>query len=320
MSDDPSPAPERAPEAPEDVRDLATRRAAARAARDFATADALRAEIADAGWAVVDEPAGGWHLEPAAPEGSASAPVRLSADSVSSLLEQPTTFDVSLHWLVEGWPEDVDRAIASFRAHDSGLDVQYVVVDLTGQDADRWGEDVEVVSLEEDTGWAEARNAGLGRSLGRVVAVLDGSVEATGPVLPPLRSALEDVSVGVCGPFGVITHDLREFEEAPGPDVDAIEGYLAAFRRETLVAAGGFDRRFRWYRTADIDWSFRVKDLGFRAVVVDLPVTRHEHRAWNAATEDQRARLSKRNYYRFLEHYRDRWDLVVDPRPPAGSG
>jgi cysteinyl-tRNA synthetase len=311
MSDDRSPAPQRAPAAPEDVRALATRRAEARAARDFATADALRREIADAGWTVVDEPAGGWHLEPVALEEPSTAPVRLSADSVSSLLEQPTTFDVSLHWLVEGWPEDVDRAITSFRAHESGLDVQYVVVDLTGQDPGRWGDDVEVVSLEEDTGWAD------GRSLGKVVAVLDGSVEATGPVLPPLRSALDDVSVGVCGPFGVVTHDLREFEEAPGPDVDAIEGYLAAFRRETLVAAGGFDRRFRWYRTADIDWSFRVKDLGFRAVVVDLPVTRHEHRAWNAAGEDERARLSKRNYYRFLEHYRDRWDLVLDPRPPS---
>ena len=37
-----------------------------------------------------------------------------------------------------------------------------------------------------------------------------------------------------------------------------------AFRREVLTDVGGFDEKFRWYRTADIDWSFRVKDAGPR--------------------------------------------------------
>ena len=45
-----------------------------------------------------------------------------------------------------------------------------------------------------------------------------------------------------------------------------------ALRRETLLAAGLFDEKFRWYRTADIEYSFRVKDLDRRATVVDVPV------------------------------------------------
>ena len=53
-----------------------------------------------------------------------------------------------------------------------------------------------------------------------------------------------------------------------------------AFRREVLTSVGGFDEKFRWYRTADIDWSFRVKDAGLGCSVVPLPVTKHEHRAW----------------------------------------
>jgi hypothetical protein len=29
-----------------------------------------------------------------------------------------------------------------------------------------------------------------------------------------------------------------------------------------------------------------------------------------------RAKWSKRNFYRFLDLWRDRWDLVLDPHPP----
>jgi len=51
------------PEAPRDVLELAERRQAARAERDFAAADRLRDELAAAGWEVRDEP-GGFRLVP----------------------------------------------------------------------------------------------------------------------------------------------------------------------------------------------------------------------------------------------------------------
>ena len=134
-------------------------------------------------------------------------------------------------------------------------------------------------------------------------------------MLSPLETALKDPAAAWCGPFGIVTSDLREFDEAPEPGpCDAVEGYLMAFRREVLTEVGGFDEKFRWYRTADIDWSFRVKDAGLGCAWSPLPVTKHEHRAWAAATEAQRASWSKRNFYRFLDRYRDRWDLVLSRR------
>jgi cysteinyl-tRNA synthetase len=51
--------------APEDVVDLAERRQAARAARDFEEADRLRTAIEEAGWEARDEP-GGYRLVPRA--------------------------------------------------------------------------------------------------------------------------------------------------------------------------------------------------------------------------------------------------------------
>jgi hypothetical protein len=50
-----------------------------------------------------------------------------------------------------------------------------------------------------------------------------------------------------------------------------------------------------------------------RALRVDVPVTKHEHRMYHATPEAERDRLSKRNFYRFLERFRDRYDLLVEP-------
>ena len=55
-------------EPPAEAQNLAERRAAARADKDFATADRLRDRLAELGWRVTDSP-GGWALEPVAPAG-----------------------------------------------------------------------------------------------------------------------------------------------------------------------------------------------------------------------------------------------------------
>jgi hypothetical protein len=303
------------PEAPAAVARLAEERAAARATRDFGAADQLRDRIAEAGWTVVDEP-DGYRLEPVESEGM-EPPARRRASEVGSILEGDPDMDATVHWVCEGWHEDIERAIAAFRANEGGRSVQYVVADVTDRDPASWGDGVDVVWLEGGTGWGAARNAGLKRTRGRTVLVVDGSVEPAGDVFGPLESALDDPAVGVCGPFGIVTHDLRQFDEARTGDVDAIEGYLMALRRETLLAAGLFDEKFRWYRTADIEFSFRVKDLGRRAAVVDVPVAKHEHRMWFETPPEQRAKWSKKNFYRFLDRFRDRWDLLVDPLPEA---
>jgi len=300
-------------EAPQDVVRLAEERAAARASKDFGAADTLRDRIAGAGWTVVDEP-GGYRLERVEVE-ETEQPVRRRAADVPSILEDEPDLDASVHWVCEGWSEDIERAIAAFRAHEGGRSVQYVVADVTDREPSAWGEGVEVVWLERGTGWGAARNAGIKRNRGRTVLMADGSVEPIGDVFGPIEEALEDPAVGVCGPFGIVTHDLRQFDEASTGDVDAIEGYLMALRRETLLEAGLFDEKFRWYRTADIEYSFRVKDLDRRATVVDVPVEKHQHRMWFETAPEDRARWSKRNFYRFLDRFRDRWDLLVDPLP-----
>ena len=141
-------------EAPGEVVSLAEQRARARVSKDFAAADDIRDRIAELGWNVVDEPGGGWRLEPASPATPAApeeGTARTRARDVDPVLDRAPAFDATLHWIVEGWPEDVERGIGSFRAHAAGRSLQFVVTDVAGEDSTRWGDDVEVLSLEEGT-------------------------------------------------------------------------------------------------------------------------------------------------------------------------
>jgi cysteinyl-tRNA synthetase len=299
---------------PDEVRRMVAERESARRAKDYASADAIRGRIREAGFDVTDTPD---RTEIAAIRTEVH---RSKPSEVVNLLDQPSSFEATVQWIAEGWPEDVVRGIASFDLHHPNATLQHVVVDLTGADTSVWPHHVDLVSLKAGVGWAAGRNAGLARSLGRTVLIVDGSVEATGDVLTPIEGTLRGGDVGLTGPFGIVTDDLREFRESPGPDVDAIEAYLMALPRDLLREGLRFDEGFRFYRTADIELSFRVKDRGLRTVVTPVPVTRHEHRMWASTPQDRRAALSKRNYYRFLDAWRGRFDLTVAGVPPSTEG
>jgi hypothetical protein len=42
---------------------------------------------------------------------------------------------------------------------------------------------------------------------------------------------------------------------------------------------------------------------------VELPAERHEHRGWTSLPDDERDRLSKRNFYRIIDRFGARRDL-----------
>ncbi|HEV8572547.1 MAG TPA: hypothetical protein VGR49_05810 [Actinomycetota bacterium] len=298
---------------PTEARRLAQERAERRRARDFSTADELRERIRALGFEVTDRPDGSFDLSPEPALGTAGHR-RVQYQQVPSVLESEPTFDVTVQWLSESWPEDVLRGIASFRGFEGGRSVHHVVVETWPEPPGTWPDGVEAIRLAADPGFGAARSAGLRRSVGRMVLVADGSVEAVGDPYGPLEDALSDPSVGIAGPYGLVTHDLRLFKEAEGPEVDAVEGYLMAFRRELLAQGVSLDERYRFYRAADIDLCFQAKALGLRVVRVDVPILRHEHRRWAATSEEERRRLSKRNFYRFLDRFRGRTDLLVTRR------
>src|SRR6266511_3548754 len=165
---------------------------------------------------------------------------------------------------------------------------------------------LQVLFTDHNMGFAAGRNATMRASRGRVVVLLDTSIELCGDIWAPLERALADEQIGVVGPYGLVTDDLKEFSEHTGPDVDAIEGYMMAFRRALLPEIGWFEEKFRFYRLLDGYESFMFKTSGYRVVAVPevaALIEKHPHREWYSLTEDERATKSKKNF----DIYKRRW-------------
>jgi len=287
------------PGVPEDVERLLAERQRARGEKDFARSDAIRDKIYALGYDIRDSASGATLEKRAAYE-------TVDPARVESVLDHATVFDASIHLLYEGFKGDVERFLAGLTAHPCARSYEVVVVDNASPDGE-WLESlandrVRVMHLDREVGYAQARNAGLKTSRGRVVILVDLSVEPTGDIVTPLVDVLSDPEVGVAGPWGLATEDLHEFTPAIGDDVVAIEGYLLATRRE-LLAKELIREKFRWYRHADIDLSYQLRALGPKACVVDVPAVKHLHRGWDALSEDERAKRSKKNWNLFF----DRW-------------
>jgi hypothetical protein len=174
----------------------------------------------------------------------------------------------------------------------------------------------EVIWTSERLGHAAARNVGLRRAAGAIVVLADTSIEPVGDPLTPLETALADQGVAVVGAFGLVSADLRRFEDAPGPDVDTIDLSWLAFRRDDHTVLGPLDEKFAVDRHLGAWWSLVLRagadDEGPPRVArrLDLPLTRHAARGWMKLPADQRDRLAKRNFYRVLDRFRNRPDLL----------
>jgi hypothetical protein len=326
------------PRIPDDVLTAAHERATAREARDWVEADRLREQIEAAGWRIADSGTD-FALTPMAPPDVAEGDrIRYgSSRSVPSRLDEPATGLATVVVVATDWPEDLARTIAGLRL-DSPEGTSVVIVadspspeqaealeaealataalDPLGSDGAR-ALPVETIWTSERLGHAAAANIGLRRASGPIAILLDTSVEPTGDIVTPLVRALDDPGVAVAGGWGIVSADLRKFEDAPSGDVEAIEGYLQAFRRDDFAERGPLDERFRFYRNLDIWWSLVLRDEGEgspprRATSLDgLPVVRHAHRGYTSLPDDERDRQSKRNFYRIIDRFGSRLDLLV---------
>ena len=294
-----------------DLTRLLADRQAARERRDFARADAIRDELRRAGWLVRDTPDGP-ELDPAPPYET------VDPAALQPRWEAPDSFDVSVVVHVAGWPEDVARATRALAAHHRHLGYEVLLVadgagEATGRALeDLAGEDphLRVLHLDPAAGFGAAMNLGMGQALGRVLVWLDPHVEATGDLLSPLLAALDRPGAGLAGGWGVTTTTMLEFEADDGPEVDAVEGYLLAVPR-ALAARVRVDPKDRYYRNADLDYSFTVRALGYGATRVEVPATRHRHRGFHETDPEERDRASRKNYDRFLGRWKGRTDLLT---------
>jgi cysteinyl-tRNA synthetase len=298
---------------------LVRERDALRHAERYAEADRLRARIAAAGYSVRDTPSGAY-VERLAPA-QEFPPISRAAD-VPDLRAQPDLYEFSVNLLAHDSRADLERCVRSVLRHSAGHSLELLIVDNGSTDDtiayleelarsglhDEHGAPfpLQVLFADHNMGFAAGRNATMRASRGRYLVLLDTSIELCDDIWSPLAQALADDNIGVAGPYGLTSENLQDFEESAGPEVDAVEGYLMAFRRALLEETGMFEEKFRFYRLLDIYQSFMFKAAGYRVVAlpeVAARIEKHPHREWYSLTEAERADKSKKNY----DIFKRRW-------------
>ena len=303
---------------PDEILALSHERDMLRRKGQYDRADHLKRQIEEAGYAIKDNPHGA-HLV-ILPGVNVDGTEYRTARSIPSLLDEPDTCLFSVNILARNSSEQTQRCIESILRYAGANDIEIILVDNASDDGlSIWADALHyserrlhVLRLTRLTGEAEARNIGLKQSRGRYILLIDNAIELTGDIFTPLQKTLEDSTVGVTGWHGLRTDDLRHFEESSLPEIDVIDARCMAFRRTLLKKAGLFDERYRFPSYMDVDFNFAVRDSGASVVITpDLPVT-YVPAVQNVQLSDaERTRLTKRNFYRFLEKWGDRDDLLM---------
>lgn len=290
---------------------------------EFQKADSLRSQISENGYLVQDG-----HREPSIRKKDKSElreemwNTISSSVEVVSRLDQPNEYEFTIGIVANGFPEDVERCIQSIENHSAAESIEVLLLDngndeLVGRtlhDLSSPDNRISVIHADHPLGDGAAKNALMKLAQGRMFVLIDPSVEAKSSFLPKLGQMLEDRSVGVAGFAGLRTENMLHFHDGEGEsgDMDAMQGYCVAIRREDISSVGLMRESFRFYRNLDIDFSFQFKEKGFRIVAdSDLPLVLHEHRGWSILSDQERDELSRKNYGRFLKKWRERTDLLV---------
>ena len=292
--------------APQEVQAIADARAAARAAKDFAAGDRLRDELAELGWAVRDT-AEGQQLSPRPPY-----------DVLPTVRELPPDSGLrrcTVALLVEGWPDDVRTCVEALLQH-APDDVVIVLLENGPTDAGGVVHElaahprVQELHVDRAAGWSEARQALLTRDVAEVHVLMDPSTVLEGDGIGPLLAVLADPAVAGAGWRGVDVEDgWLGFADAGPGEVEALLGYLFAVRRSAVLAVP-LPPKARFYRNADMEWSYLLREAGAgRLVAVDLPVRQDRHRGYHDSEAVYRDSQSKKTYDRFLARFRGREDL-----------
>jgi len=294
-------------------RDLLRRRG------QYERADRLKREIEEAGYAIRDNPRGA-HLV-TLPSIETDGELYRTVREFPSQLDEADLCTFSVNILAQNNYEQTRRCVESVLRFAGDTSLEIILVDNASQDGiDLWAEvfkrdepRLHVLRASRVMGVAEARNIGLKRSRGRYILVLESNVELTGDIFTPLEKTFKDHKVGLTGLRGLCTDDLRHFKESEQIEVEVVDGFCMAFRRTLLKQAGLFDERYRFPQYMDVDFSFAIRETGAHAVRTPyLPIMRHGGQLNSGMSDAECTRLTKRNFYRYLQKWGDRDDLLLE--------
>lgn len=123
------------------------------------------------------------------------------------------------------------------------------------------------------------RNIGIKRSTGDIVVIQNPEVRFTKPtdlanIVGPTE---ENPMVSTCAPCEALNWDGGFKAWYCNPDIAGnINHFCQAFRRDQLIALGGFDEEFRGYGYEDADFCYRFNRTGVRSIFAKDVIVQHQ--------------------------------------------
>jgi len=300
---------------PEIVIELAHARISARAAKDWALADQLRSQIADAGYDLKDV-AGGFELI-----SRQAFPVISRIGDMRKFTEKE--FDISVGIYVDGFIGDAAESIKAIREH-SGESTAIVVIISGAVSADELqliksiiDQRTFLVQVTEGVGFGEATNAILKFAPSPYVILMDPSTRILGDALTPVLRELQSgawSAVGWRGGLVDVDDEWRSVNDKGPGAVDVLFGYFLAVNRSDAIECGGFNNRAVYYRNADIEFSLRLRQAQGNLLQMELPLEQARHHGYYDTDPDYRDEQSRKNYERILERFRGKNEILVPRR------
>ncbi len=292
--------------APDEIWKLGQERQAARAAKNFALADRLRDEIADAGWDVIDI-ANTFELH--------KRIKYILAPTIRSMKPVLEDCEVAVAIIVSGFQDDAIACINSIRAF-SDVPIVILCLDEVGPLEEYIDEKTVIVKVVEDCGWGQAANALLQNVQATYLVIMDPSTRFMGDAISPAVSELREntyAAVGWRGGLINVEDEWRSVEDKGVGEVDVLFSYFLALDRSAAREVGGFNSRAIYYRNADIEFSLKLRHANGRLLQMDLPLSQDRHHGYHDVDETYREIQSKKNYDRILERFRGK-NAILSPR------
>ena len=158
-----------------------------------------------------------------------------------------------------------------------------------------------IVLRQTNRGAAAARNLGLAAARGSVLLFTDSDCAPAADWIQEMIAPLSDVQLaGTKGVYRTRQKSLTarfvqiEYEErydhtARHTYLDLVDTYAACYRRDALLASGGFDPRFRYLE--DQELSFRMAEAGYKMAFCPRAAVYHRHpESWRAYAQ-KKARI-----------------------------
>jgi len=163
-------------------------------------------------------------------------------------------------------------------------------------------------------------NMGAEMAQGEYLCFVNDDVEIKKGAIEKLVESMTDLQVGEVGPQGSMWYRKESgklVNEIIPSEVDAISGWLFLTRRSVFDEVGGFDINYTPALCEEIDFSFAVRNAGYRCVVIPGINAEHHHISGASSTskplkafdiETYREELTEKNRSYFEKKWEKFWN------------